>query len=60
MKNKKPKLLYLPNTWEMLMNVEKDINDLEKSNNGKIIKLRKRNNNHGKNKRHNQLVWRKR
>lgn len=28
-KSQKPKLLYLPNTWEMLMNIEKDLNNLK-------------------------------
>jgi chromatin remodeling complex protein RSC6 len=56
---KKPKLLYLPNTWEMLMNVEKDINNLEKSNNRKIVKLKRRNNNYGKSKRFDKLVWKR-
>ena len=27
--NKKPKLLYLPNTWEMILNVEKDLQNLQ-------------------------------
>lgn len=29
MKPKKLKLLYLPNTWEMIMNIERDLNNLK-------------------------------
>lgn len=29
MKTKKTKLLYLPNTWEMILNVERDLQNLK-------------------------------
>ena len=41
MKNKKPKLLYLPNTWEMLMNIERDLNNLKAKYSNDYLKDKK-------------------